>query len=92
MAGGETSSQASLLTEQVRSGGLRSMLEMGLTPSHISVAVEDCGGGGEEGVDGDRGEKEIYCIPLESLGLGGNQISDAGAISLAEGLASNTSE
>ncbi len=95
----ETSSQASLLTEQIRSGGLRSMLELGVTPSHVSIAVDDSAGegvlvrneeGGEE--EEEEVEREGYCIPLESLGLGGNQISDAGAASLAVGLAKNTSK
>ena len=42
--------------------------------------------------DGEEGERKVFCIPLESLGLGGNKISDAGAVHLAEGLGSNTSE
>ena len=73
------------------------MLELGVTPSHVSVAVEEMGGGGEkEGRDEEEeeGEEEevTYCIPLESLGLGGNQISDLGASSLADGLKTNTRE
>ena len=42
--------------------------------------------------DGEETERRVFCIPLESLGLGGNKISDAGAVHLAEGLSSNTSE
>lgn len=73
------------------------MLELGVTPSHVSVAVEDKGGGGEEGEREEAQEEEeeeenSYCIPLESLGLGGNQITDLGAGSLADGLKSNRSE
>ena len=73
------------------------MLELGVTPSHVSVAVEEMGGGGEkEGREEEQEEKDeeegSYCIPLESLGLGGNQISDLGASSLADGLKTNTRE
>lgn len=73
------------------------MLELGVTPSHVSVAVEDKGGEGEEGEREEAQEEEeeeenSYCIPLESLGLGGNQITDLGAGSLADGLKSNRSE
>ena len=86
-------SQASL-SEQVRAGGLRPMLELGVTPSHLSMAVEEKeeeeGGGGGGGAEEE--EEKSYCVPLESLGLGGNQITDAGAKSLAAGLQSNTSE
>lgn len=52
------------------------------------------GGGREEG-GGEEGEEEegdMLCVPLESLGLGGNKIGDVGAQHLASGLASNTSE
>ena len=66
------------------------MLEMGVTPSHLSMAVGEEGERGEDWEEGE--ERSPYCIPLESLGLGGNQITDLGAVSLAEGLVSNTSE
>ena len=71
------------------------MLELGVTPSHLSMAVEEKGEGEEEEreeEEGPGGEEGSYCVPLESLGLGGNQITDAGAKSLAAGLYSNTSE
>ena len=68
------------------------MLELGVTPSHLSVAVEETGEGGEEEEEGLGGEEGSYCVPLESLGLGGNQITDAGVKSLVAGLHSNTSE
>ena len=49
----------------------------------------------EDGVevqgDGFHGDW-VYCIPLESVGLGGNQITSVGATALADGLKSNTSE
>ena len=73
------------------------MLKLGVTPSHVSVAVEETGGGGEkEGREEEQKEEDeeegSYCILLESLGLGGNQISDLGASSLADGLKTNTHE
>ena len=34
----------------------------------------------------------MFCVPLESLGLGGNKISDMGAQHLASGLSSNNSK
>ena len=71
------------------------MLELGVTPSHVSLAVGEMGEKEEEREEEEEeeGEEEgSYCIPLESLGLGGNQISDLGASSLADGLKSNTSE
>ena len=40
----------------------------------------------ETGIYGDS----VYCIPLESVGLGGNQITCTGVASLADGLKSNT--
>ena len=66
------------------------MLELGVTPSHVSVAVDNQSDS-EGGEDGEGGE-EVFCIPLESLGLGGNRIGDAGATCLADGLKTNTSE
>ena len=84
---GDSASQADL-TEQIRSGRLRPMLELGVTPSHVSIAVVD----ERDGEGGEEREGEVYCIPLESLGLGGNQITDTGAKVLAESLTSNTSE
>ena len=74
------------------------MLELGVTPSHVSVAVEDKGGEGDEGEreedeqEEEEEEENSYCIPLESLGLGGNQITDLGAGSLADGLKTNRSK
>ena len=35
---------------------------------------------------------EVFCVPLESLGLGGNKIGDIGAQHLTAGLSSNTSQ
>ena len=98
---GETAS----LTEQIRAGGLRPVLELGVTPSHVSLAAESQEGEGPES-EGDGPHSEagevptdntgiygdlVYCIPLESLGLGGNQITCSGATVLADGLKSNTS-
>ena len=72
------------------------MLELGVTPSHVSLAVGEMGEKEEEREkeeEEEEGEEEgSYCIPLESLGLGGNQISDLGASNLADGLKTNTSE
>lgn len=50
------------------------------------------GRGGEEGEEEEDREMDMWCVPLESLGLGGNKIGDVGAQYLASGLASNTSE
>ena len=68
----ETSSQSSL-TEQIRHGRLIPMLELGVTPSHVSLAVGEMGEKEEEREkEEEEGEEEgSYCIPLESLGLGG---------------------
>ena len=70
------------------------MLELGVTPSHVSLAVGEMGEKEEEREkeEEEGEEEESYRIPLESLGLGGNQISDLGASSLADGLKNNTSE
>ena len=46
----------------------------------------------EEEEEEGEGEREVVCVPLESLGLGGNKIGDTGARHLAAGLATNTSE
>ena len=67
------------------------MLELGVTPSHVSLAVDEMGEK-EEGREEEEEEEGSYCIPLESLELWGNQISDFGASSLADGLKTNTSE
>ena len=99
---GETSSQVSL-TSHIRAGKLRPMLELGITPSHVSIAVDSKSEDGQHGEGGDtekegegngegEGQVEVYCVPLESLGLGGNLIGNSGAKSLAQGLVSNTSE
>ena len=110
---GETTS----LTEQIRAGGLRPALELGVTPSHVSLAAaqsvqsiqsaqssslpgdlhleEELGEGvelSEDGIEGHLYGDGVYCIPLESVGLGGNQITSVGAAALADGLKSNTSE
>lgn len=88
--------ETSSLTEQIRHGKLRPMLDLGVTPSQVSLQ-----GGSERGeeVDGvDQGVEETekgdrsYCIPLQSLGLGGNKITCLGAGSLANGLKTNTSQ
>ena len=49
------------------------------------------GEGGEEEEEEEEEEEDVVCVPLESLGLGGNKIGDIGAQHLASGLASNTS-
>ena len=81
-------------------GGLRPALELGVTPSHVSLAAgsqEDEGEGPESEDGGEMVRDEtgiygdsVYCIPLESVGLGGNQITCTGVASLADGLKSNT--
>ena len=48
-------------------------------------------GGGGKGEEEDK-ERDMFCVPLESLGLGGNKIGDIGAQHLASGLYSNNSE
>ena len=49
--------------------------------------------GGEEGKgEEEEEEEEVFCVPLESLGLGGNKMGDIGAQHLASGLSSNNSE
>ena len=113
---GETTS----LTEQIRAGGLQPALELGVTPSHVSLAAaqsvqsiqsvqssslpgdlhleEELGEGVESSEDGVEGQLNglygdgVYCIPLESVGLGGNQITSVGVAALADGLKSNTSK
>lgn len=92
------------MTSHIRAGELHSVLERGITPSHVSIAVEDKSedeheeekkskeGLLEEQEDKERTGGEVYCIPLESIGLGGNLIGDAGVRSLAHGLLSNTSK
>ena len=45
----------------------------------------------EEGEEGE-GEGEPHCCPLESLGLGGNRVSDDGVAALADALTQNTSK
>ena len=93
-------SQANL-TEQIRSGKLGPILELGVTPSHVSLAQirEDSDDEGDEqqvqenkrGTDGTSvDDSEEYCINLESLGLGGNQITCVGVATLADGLKTNT--
>ena len=61
---------------------------MSLVPQY-----EETGMGTEEGRrEEEEGEREEVCHPLESLGLGGNKIGDAGAQHLATGLTTNISE
>ena len=101
------------MTEKIRAGGLGPALELGVTPSHVSLAAaqsiqsiqssslpgeEELGEGLELSEDEVEGQFDdpygdgVYCIPLESVGLGGNQITSVGAAALADGLKSNTSE
>lgn len=91
------------MTEQIRHGKLRPILDLGVVPSQVSLSVgggseiegEEGDGGGaglEEKEDGQQGTKETSCcIPLQSLGLGGNKITSLGAGYLADGLKTNTS-
>ena len=67
------------------------MLELGVTPSHVSLAVTEEVQGETTPPNEETGET-IFCIPLESIGLGGNQITCAGATMLASGLKTNTRE
>lgn len=74
------------------------MLDLGVTPSQVSLhATEGETDRGqedwEEEVDGSGEEiAQTFCIPLESLGLGGNKITCLGAGCLADGLKTNTSK
>ncbi len=82
------------------------MLDLGVTPSQVSLQGSSGKGESREEVDlppgeeqerekgGEEGEEEprSYCIPLQSLGLGGNKITCLGAASLADGLKTNTSK
>lgn len=75
-----------------------------MTPSHVSLATGSLEGEGpesdEEGPHSEDGDIQtddtgfygdlVFCIPLESVGLGGNQITCIGATALADGLKSNT--
>lgn len=86
------------MTEQIRHGKLRPILDLGVTPSQVSLHVTEEGRGrgweeGEEEVDGSGEEgAQTFCIPLQSLGLGGNKITCLGAGCLADGLKTNTSK
>ena len=85
--------ETSSLTEQIRHGKLRPMLDLGVTPSQVSMHV----GGKEEKEEEEEEEKEegeasVSCIPLQSLGLGGNKITCLGAGHLAQALQTNTSK
>ena len=62
------------------------MLDLGVTPSQVSLHVEEDPDG--DHIDGSR----TYCVPLQSLGLGGNRITCLGAGYLADGLKTNTSK
>lgn len=72
------------------------MLDLGVTPSQVSIQVSSNGvdeaDGEEAGPEEGPGEDRTYCIPLQSLGLGGNKITSQGAGYLADGLKTNTSE
>ena len=71
-----------------------------MTPSHVSLAAaQEEEGEWPESEDGETHTDIedtgllgdwVYCIPLESVGLGGNQITCTGATALADGLKSNT--
>ena len=100
--------ETSSLTEQIRHGKLRPMLDLGVGPSQVSLPGAGGGGGGANESGGEEGEgwgagpeegegeKEregarSFCVPLQSLGLGGNKITCLGAGYLADGLKTNTS-
>ena len=82
------------LSEQIRHGKLRPMLDLGVTPSQVSLqASKDQARTYFSGVEDDiDGGSQAYCLPLQSLGLGGNRISCRGAAYLADGLRTNTSK
>lgn len=87
--------ETSSLTEQIRHGKLRPMLDLGVTPSQVSVHGNGAGvdeADGEAEPEEESKEPRSYCIPLQSLGLGGNKITSLGAGYLADGLKTNTSE
>ena len=79
--------ETSSLTEQIRHGKLRPMLDLGVTPSQVSMHV-----GGKEEEEEEEKEASVSCIPLQSLGLGGNKITCLGAGYLAQALQTNTSK
>ena len=79
------------------------MLDLGVTPSQVSLQESSGGNGGSEsreevdhpGAEPEKAEEaeaRSYCIPLQSLGLGGNKITCLGAGYLADGLKTNTSK
>lgn len=94
------SSSAARLQDAIRMSGLRPLLELGVTPSQVSLTKPegDDGGAGdgvgpvEPRLDQTNADDlgDIICCPLESLGLGGNQIGDDGVKLLVQALYSNT--
>ena len=78
------------------------MLEQGVTPSQVSLTIDamDDADGAELPTNGAESQRDktgediedAVCCPLESLGLGGNEIGDEGVKLLAQALYSNTSE
>lgn len=87
--------ETSSLAEQIRHGKLRPMLDLGVTPSKVSLhgsalCLDEADGEAEP--EEESKEPRSYCIPMQSLGLGGNKITSLGAGYLADGLQTNTSE
>ena len=78
-------SSASSLSQE--SNGESSGASHSLGQDNASQEEEDTGESGEEEEGG-----EPFCCTVESLGLGGNRISDDGVASLAEALTQNTSK
>ena len=71
------------------------MLDLGVTPSQVSLQGERVNRDEVDGdieKEGDVEEARSYCIPLQSLGLGGNKITCLGAGYLADGLKTNSSK
>jgi hypothetical protein len=72
------------------------MLDLGVTPSQVSLQVSNSGtdeaDGEEVEPEEESREAKTFCISLQSLGLGGNKITSLGAGYLADGLKTNTSK